>query len=210
MEAFRSPATKRIVHEKAPGFDPAVLEIPNNRYLDGYWQSEKYFRDKSDLIKKEFTLKNGLGKTAQKRTEKIQETDSISIHVRRGDYISNLKFSAVHGTLPLSYYELGMKTVEQKVKNPHYFLFSDDLEWATQHLSSRFPVTVVTHEEMTENEQMHLMALCKHHIIANSSFSWWGAWLDSRPDKIVIAPKNWFADPSKNASDIIPPSWLKI
>ena len=134
----------------------------------------------------------------------------MSLHVRRGDYVTNQKFAMVHGTLPLAYYENAMKHIEQNVENPRYFLFSDDPEWAVEHIRSHHKIDVVSGGSATEGEELSLMALCKHHIIANSSFSWWGAWLNQKAGKIVIAPKSWFADPNRTMHDLIPESWTQL
>src|SRR3989344_667810 len=205
------PQTKRkIMHERGFSFDSGILSIPDNRYVDGYWQSEKYFTEIRNTLQKEFTLKTGLGSDAQKIASQIRSSNAVSLHVRRGDYVSNPKFPAIHGVLPLSYYAEAMKLIEQKAQSPHYFLFSDDPTWVTQNIKSAFPITVVSQKGIAEAEDLTLMSICKHNIIANSSFSWWGAWLNNYGGKIVVAPKNWFGDTSKDMRDLIPSSWMQI
>ena len=103
-----------------------------------------------------------------------------------------------------------MKLIEQRVDNPRYFLFSDDPEWAEEHISSRYKIDIVSGSNATEGEELSLMSLCKHHIIANSSFSWWGAWLNQKQDKIVIVPKQWFVDPNRSMPDLIPGTWIQL
>ena len=99
----------------------------------------------------------------------------------------------------------------QKITNPHFFIFSDDQKWVKDNFKIKYPIAFIDHNASKKDyEDLRLMSLCKHNIIANSSFSWWGAWLNSNPKKIVIAPKEWFADPSIDTSDLIPPGWIRL
>ena len=133
------------------------------------------------------------------------------MHIRRGDYVSNPTTNKLHGTCSLEYYHNAVDIIAAKVSNPHFFIFSDDHEWARNNFKIDYPLTFVAHNNAGKNyEDMRLMSLCKHHIIANSSFSWWGAWLGSNPKKIVCAPRGWFKDKSLNTNDIIPSDWSRI
>jgi hypothetical protein len=139
------------------------------------------------------------------------EESAVSIHVRRGDYVSDAGTNRFHGTCSVDYYHDAVDRISGFAPASHFFVFSDGIDWAKENLRLRQPVTYVDFNDGEKNyEDLRLMSLCKHHIIANSSFSWWGAWLNPNPDKIVIAPKKWFNDPSINTDDLIPNSWLRL
>ena len=141
----------------------------------------------------------------------IRACESVSVHIRRGDYLSNPAFYRFHGVCAVEYYEAAVGHLAGAVENPCFFLFSDDLDWARRNLRLDYPVTYVDHNgEDKDYEDLRLMSQCKHHIIANSSFSWWAAWLCANPGKIVIAPRKWFNDPNIDTADIIPASWRRI
>lgn len=202
---------KSYVREKSHNFDPNILKIGDNSYLEGYWPSEKYFKDIEDIIRKEFTLKDKPDAINQKMISRIKNCDSISIHIRHGDYVYDEKTNKYHGVCNLDYYLKAVASVAKKVKKPYFFMFSDDIKWVKQNLHLEFPCVYVDHNTGKKDyEDLRLMSACKHHIIANSSFSWWGAWLNQNPDKIVIAPKKWFRDKSIDTKDLIPQSWVKI
>lgn len=199
----------RIYREPHHQFDPNVLTLPNSSYLIGYWQSEKYFSDIREQLLKDFSFKTEpKGKNIQLLKD-IQNSESISIHVRRGDYVSNKNASKFHGTKDESYYDEALKRVLKTVKNPKLFVFSDDPEWCKKNLKFK-QETVYVEENSKGFEDMRLMMNCKHNIIANSSFSWWAAWLNQNPDKIVVAPKKWFNDPSVDTRDVVPKTWVRI
>lgn len=192
-------------------FDEVVLNQANKAFFEGYWQSERYFKAYREDLLKEFTLKKSLHKKSKAYQEHIGSCTAISLHIRRGDYISNAHTNSVHGTCSLEYYESAVKYVEERVEHPHFFIFSDDLAWAKDNLSFIATKTFVELDDNTpDHEEMLLMSLCQHNIIANSSFSWWGAWLNQNIDKIVIAPKKWFSDTSINTSDLIPKTWIRL
>lgn len=210
-QRFQSSQKTSVIKECSTGFHPEVLSAAGDAYLDGYWQSELYFKDIEDVIRKELTLKDTPDSVNRGAGTAISECESISLHVRRGDYVSNPLFNEVHGICPLDYYHAAIKLLVEKVENPHFFVFSDDLEWTKENLKLDYPAAYMDHNgEEKDYEDLHLMSLCKHHIIANSSFSWWGAWLCSNPNKVVIAPKKWFNDQAKDSDDIVPSSWRRI
>lgn len=187
------------------------LALPDHSYLEGYWGSEKYFKDIEAIIRQDFTFKSRPDEENKKLIEKIKNSKSISIHVRRGDYVLDKKTNQFHGVCSLKYYQQAVKLITQKVSQPHFFIFSDDPQWAEKHLKLQQPMQVVKHNyKKDHHEDMRLMTYCRHHIIANSSFSWWGAWLNKNKNKIVITPKKWFREPSINTKDLIPQSWIKI
>ena len=191
-------------------YDPNILKTPKNVYLGGYWQSEKYFIDIQDVIRREFTIHYEQDHQSQMIAEIIVRTQSVSLHVRRGNYVSNPGVNRVHGTCSLEYYRQCIAKITETVMRPHFFIFSDDPPWVRQNLRLEYPTTYVSHNDATKDyEDLRLMSLCKHHIIANSSFSWWGAWLNPKPDKIVLAPSKWFNEPY-NTQDLLPETWLRI
>ncbi len=201
----------RYIKEKYFRFDPAVLRLGDNIYLDGYWQSEKYFIDITSLIKKEFTVTTPEEGRNKELASGIREVNSVSIHIRRGDFVSNPKISKVHGTCGIDYYLRSVDYISQKVDNPRFFIFSDDPEWASQNLKLSYPNTIVKHNGTDKGyEDLRLMSQCKHNIIANSSFSWWGAWLNTNSEKIVVAPRRWFQTRGRDTKDLLPDSWMRL
>lgn len=200
----------KYIKEQTHDFDPEILNLEDNIYLDGYWQSEKYFSNIKDVIKKEFTVKNRPDPTNKSFIEEITGCESVSVHIRRGDYVSNPKTNQVHGFLGLEYYQRALNVMLEKIGNPHFFVFSDDPKWAEQNLKIDAPITYVNHNSVKNYEDMRLMSTCKHHIIANSSFSWWGAWLASNENKIVIGPSKWFRGKEYIDQDRMPETWLRV
>lgn len=201
----------QIIKEKNFSFDPTILDCSEDAYLDGFWQSEKYFSSIAQIIREDLRLKTAIQGPLQEIAEQIQTTNSVSLHVRRGDYVLNPTTTAYHGVCGTEWYESAVKIIDEKVNQPTYFIFSDDYAWAKENLQFQSPaVFIIPSPEGQECNDMHLMSLCKHNIIANSSFSWWGAWLNTNPEKIVIAPKNWFIAGPQNTQDLIPDSWLRV
>ena len=198
----------RYYKEKEFNFNPLIFDI-NERdiYLEGYFQSEKYFVKHEKEIRKDFEIISPLKKQTQETIKHIQEVNSVSLHIRRGDYLQH----KIHNTDKTDYYKTAMATMESQVDNPVYFIFSDDMPWAKENFKTNFETIFVDfNDALTNFEDLKLMSTCKHNIIANSSFSWWGAWLNTNEQKIVIAPKLWFNDNTINTKDIIPDSWIKI
>ncbi len=198
----------RTGKEKKFTFDPNIFTIGPNAYLDGYWQSYKYFESISDIIRTDFTLRNPLSKEIQILQKEILETNSVALHVRRGDYVGNI----FHNTLTKEYYDRALTALKEKVMIDHLYIFSDDIKWCEENLSFGYPATFVKQEYAGEKGEGHmaLMSSCKHCIIANSSFSWWAAWLANSPNKIIIGPKQWFIDDSIDTGDLCPPGWIRI
>lgn len=210
---FGFPNKLGITHirENQYHFAPEILTMHDSVYLDGYWQSEKYFSDISDIIRNEFTIKlPQIGKNLT-LTQQITSCESVSLHVRRGDYVTDAKTNTIHGTCDLDYYARCIEHLSHKIHHPYFFIFSDDPDWAEKNLRITHPVTFINHNGPQKNyEDLRLMSQCRHHIIANSSFSWWGAWLGQHQDTIVYAPKRWFNSPSFNTQDLLPETWTRI
>ena len=192
-------------------FDPALLDAPDNSYLAGYWQSEKYFADIGDILRHEFAVRAEPDDWNRRMAEEIKATESFSIHVRRGDYVSDKTTGDYHGICSLRYYQAAVDMVVSQVRSPHFFVFSDDPAWVKENLTVHYPMTYMDHNGPGRgHEDLRLMSLCRHHIIANSSFSWWGAWLCRNPDKIVIAPDTWFNKGEIDTKDLLPARWIRI
>jgi len=192
-------------------FDPSILDLPDGVYLDGYWQSERYFADIAELIREEVTVRDPLVGRNAELGQKIADCQAVSMHVRRGDYVNNEITHRVHGVCGLDYYARAVEYIASRINRPVFFIFSDDPAWVRENIKLDHPVQIVDHNDPEHGyEDLRLMSLCCHHIIANSSFSWWGAWLNPRQDKIVIAPKRWFNDYHADTSDLCPVSWVRL
>lgn len=197
---------KRLILEPSFTFhDEMTHDIRDGSYISGIWQSEKYFSDIRNILQKEFTLKADFSPAARVFIDNMKNTSSVAFHVRRGDYLTNKKTQ----TLSLDYYKRATDYLERRVQNIHYFVVSDDIEWVKTNIPFSKPVTYVSSPALKSYEEILLMSFCKHNIIANSSFSWWGAWLNLNPQKIIIAPEKWFST-TINTGDLIPDSWVKV
>lgn len=196
--------------EKAQFFDNRFTSLSEKSTLYGYFQNENYFKDISHQLRLDFAFKKALeGKNAEIQNT-IDSHNSISLHIRRGDYLnsnSNLK------VLDISYYQKAIQFISNKIENPCFFIFSDDINWVKENLDLKFNhIFVDWNTNQDSYIDMQLMSLCKHNIIANSSFSWWGAWLNNNPNKFVIAPSTWYKnDKSNNYPDgFIPKGWIVL
>jgi len=199
---------KRFVAEPHFHYWSGIDAVPDNCYLSGYWQSERYFESATAEIRKDFTFKMPLSGRNKELAEQISACDAVSLHVRRGDYVSDAKTSSLLGTCSLDYYRTAINHLSERVDSPHFFVFSDDIGWTKENLQLDFPCIYIDHNHGEDSyRDMQLMSLCAHHIIANSSFSWWGAWLNPKEGKIVVAPKRWFAVDYKT-DDLIPSEWV--
>src|SRR6266496_4880131 len=179
--------------EPNPGYHDYIQHLTGNVYLEGFWQSEKYFKPIENIIRNEFMVKESPSELNRHYLDEIGYVNAVSLHVRRGDYVSDEVTNAVHGVCGIDYYREAINRMASDVNDPHFFIFSDDMEWTKVNLSiDRYPVTYIDHNAAADYEDLRLMYSCKHHIIANSSFSWWGAWLNNYTEKKVIAPKKWF------------------
>ena len=209
---FKPYHAKSFVKESDFAFDPNIMNLPTDVYLDGYWQSEKYFYDIRNILLEDFSPLIPFDKKNRQYIESIINVNSISIHVRRRDYISNPQTFSCHGVCDKEYYKSAISFFSNKIKKPHFFIFSDDIEWTKNNFKLNYPAEFMDYNLINNKNcnDLFLMSYCKHNIIANSSFSWWAAWLNRNPNKIVVAPKKWFNDPNINTKDLIPESWLRV
>ncbi len=201
----------KIVNERGHEFHPEVLEIVGDIHLIGYWQTELYFADVRDELLRDFHFATTLSEKNLELANEIRSSNSVSVHIRRGDYVSNESAKTFHGLCDIPYYKRGIEYLERSEKALAFFVFSDDIEWARENLEISAPTTFIDHNKGKQSyDDMRLMSMCKHHIIANSSFSWWGAWLNPSGSKKVIAPQQWFLDSTINTRDIIPKAWIRL
>jgi Glycosyl transferase family 11 len=193
------------------GWFPNVLKKKGDIYLDGYWKNENYFKPIEDIIRKELTLKAPLSEKAIEIKNIILATPNpVSFHIRRGDYASSAIHLAHFGLMPLEYYQKASDLLKSQVPDFTPFIFSDDIDWVKKNMQFDTSPVYVSQPGMEACEELMLMSYCKHNIIANSSFSWWGAWLNNHTHKIVIAPERWLAKTGNDYYKEIPESWLKI
>jgi hypothetical protein len=188
-------------------FDENVFKYDKNIYLDGYWQNENYFTDIRYEILNDFTLKQDISNEAKKHLENIKNINSISLHVRRGDYVQDTHTNKVHGICDFEYYKKAIEHIKNKVEKPMFYIFSDDISWCKENFNF-LENKVFIDDTKSALEDLELMKHCKHNIIANSTFSWWGAWLNDNDNKIVIAPKIWWS--AKKDKNIACNKWMKI
>lgn len=198
------------------GYVGHILETKDG-YLDGFWQSHKYIDPIRGILLKEIDLKEPIENRYPDLITKIKETNSISLHIRRGDYVNDPTTKQVHMTFGIEYYDTALKIIREKVKNPVIFVFSDDILWARDNLKTDIPMIFVSADktkksdtQIPDYEELMIMSTCKHNIIANSSFSFWSAWLNQNEDKIVIAPSKWSNCYQKELQNLAPPTWIKI
>jgi hypothetical protein len=180
-------------------------------YLDGYWQSERYFSDIAGVLRQEFTAEAPLDRENEALAAGIAAVNAVSLHVRRGDYVDDPTTNRFHGICAPDYYQRAVDFVASRVEAPRLFVFSDDLQWTRANLRFSVPMTFVdANPPDCGYRDMRLMTRCRHHIVANSSFSWWGAWLNPSREKIVVAPCRWFGASRNDTSDLIPPNWVRL
>lgn len=200
-----------LVMECGNGVDQVALAAPNNSYLRGFWQSEQYFQDIATSLAAQFVPKAAPSSQDHALLERMAGGHAVSLHVRRGDYVSLASAAAYHGTCSPAYYRQAIDHILQRREGCRFFVFSDDPRWAAENLDIAAETHYVAHNGAADAVQdMRLMSRCQDHIIANSSFSWWGAWLAEQrhDDGIIIAPRQWLA--GRDAIDIVPARWMRM
>lgn len=177
-------------------------------FLGGTWQSEQFFQNVIDKVLSSFRFRdNDITEYNAEFASRIKKSNSVALHIRRGDYLSKKYIDGFYGICTTQYYQRAVNYIENNVTNPVYFIFSDDIEWAKDNLNFEQMFFVDKNQGVNSWQDMYLMSCCKHNIIANSTFSWWGAYLNSNPEKIVIAPQKWW---NGIDDDVVPSSWIRI
>ena len=202
---------RRVYFEKGYTFDKTAFSLKAPIWIEGYWQSHRYFDDVSEVLRYELGAHQKVSAATSAMLQKIANCDAICLHVRRGDYVTNKHAVATHGLCSLDYYAKGIQLVLDGMDDPRCFVFSDDPEWARNNLKLPIPMTIVDiNEADAAHQDLWLMSACKRFVIANSSLSWWGAWLSQREGKMVVAPRQWFADTGRDTKDLIPSEWIRV
>lgn len=224
IEKLRNDGAHLIWTVMEPGFGyfPEVLTdsaCHKHLGLRGWWQSEKYFQSVADIIRSEFSFKGTFRSPhATSLIEMVNNLDSVCVHIRRTDY---LRAEDDKGWLGLDYYRRALEIVRFRVSHPHLFIFSDDIAWCKENIDFPFPTTYVDSGNLPEShaaDDMSLMTQCRYFVIANSTYSWWAAWLSSYPHKFVIAPRRWFRSEetnppnacATNSDNLIPEDWTRV
>ncbi len=215
--------SKKVFIQPHYHFYQNFFNLPSPLYLSGYWQSEKYFLPVKKQIQEKVIPRLSFSEENRTLVSRMQSGNSVSLHIRRGDYTSNSRYADFFGVVEDAYYERAMDRIYAEVENPEFYVFSDDIEWSKKKYDSFSNFTFIDHNQGDNSYwDMVLMSNCKHNIIANSTFSWWGAWLNQNPGKKVVAPKKWFnqeyfsgpdpvyKDRHYNTGDLIPSGWLTL
>ncbi len=223
--ARKLPALQTLIgvhHERNPSFDASAMTDTSAQVFDGYWQSYRYFDAMAEVLRDEFTIRGPLSASFLQHAADMADPnagDSVMLHVRRGDYVSLAAAAAHHGALGMAYYQNAVTALTARVANARFFVFSDDIDWCRQSLDflpsgTRF---VSPDRDRSDAQEMILMSRCRHHIIANSSFSWWAAWLanprasssDGSP-RLTVAPQSWFANQQVDPAARFPAHWMVL
>ncbi len=203
---------KNQINEKLLLFDQKLLNIKDNSYISGYFQSDNYFKNIRSILLNHFLTNNEISDYSKKIKKLIQESEnSCSLHIRRGDYTNSVN-KKIYNTCNPDYYKKALGYIKEYNEKTDFFIFSDDINWVKNNLQIKNATYIQNIDNKIPHEDIYLMSLCKNNIIANSSFSWWGAWLNKYNKKIVIAPKRWFLDKKLYAQskDIVPIEWKKL
>lgn len=204
-------------------FYPDFYQLPNHVYLSGYWQSERYFRPHASVIRKHFIPRAAPSEQNAHLIDEMRRTESVSLHVRHGDYAQVSSSSHFFTTLDIDYYRSAIQWMQERVGSPRFFLFSDNIDWCRATFTDLNDAVFVDHNQGEDSYwDLWLMAQCRHHIMANSSFSWWGAWLGEHPNKLVVAPRQWFKanryqgrspvypERTYHLQDQLPDEWIRL
>ncbi|MDB5204372.1 MAG: hypothetical protein JWP09_400 [Candidatus Taylorbacteria bacterium] len=201
--------SQKYIEEYTFHFLDEYMKNRKDSYFDGWWQSYKYFEDIHDILRKELILKDEIQKPYTPYISKMNATESVVIHIRRGDYANNPGTTKHHGLTSREYYEYSINEISKKIPHAYFFIFSDEIAWAKEHFKIPFPCEYVDVPTATPHEELVAMSHAKHFIIANSTFSWWAAWLSNNKNKLVYAPKKWF-NKGWNTDDLTPPEWKRV
>jgi hypothetical protein len=199
----------KVVSERHFHFDPEMLSLSGDNLLVGYWQTEKYFGDIAPQLRAEFQVKTPQQGQDEIVAAHMRRTESVSLHVRRGDKATAKDFNGSSA----EYCRHAVAWFRERLSSPVFFVFTDDWDWVRQHLPAAPDMVHVCHNGDDEDyEDLRLMSQCRHHIIAPSSFSWWGAWLNPSPEKLVVSPPHhrWLNFRNCDTSDVVPNSWVQL
>lgn len=200
-----------LYSEKQFNFDTDINKIGPETYINGFFQSELYFKCVEDKIREDFRFEKSPSDENLKLINRIYTENSVSVHIRRGDYVEKKRYQDQYAECSLDYYQNAVAYIAKEHPEPTLFVFSDDIKWVRHNLKFPYKTVYVSHNTGKNScEDLRLMSVCKHNIIANSSFSWWGAWLNANPNKIVIAPNKWFNDDEIIQTDVIPKTWVQL
>lgn len=212
-DLIKNNSNETYFKERRFSFDNKVFTLEGDIYYDGYWQSEKYFKDIESIIRKDYEFKNSLKYKSLDAAREIEKVNSVSLNIRRGDYVTNKEVAKIHGGIcTKKYYYTAVQIIKELVSDPVFFIFSDDINWVKDNISIKGNKVIYVDWTTIKNcyLDMQLMSLCNHNIIANSSFSWWAAWLNTNNNKIIITPSKWFNDNTIDIKDLIPDTWYRI
>lgn len=207
----RNPNNKLFAEKTDYVFDPSLFSVEDGAYISGFWQTEKYFLPIRDVLLKDFQIRHKPSAANLQLLQQAAGVNAVSLHIRRGDYVTVSTTNNLHGTCDINYYKKAIEYIASKTNNPVFFVFSDDMDWVKSNLESEYPLVFVDiNDDKTSYEDLRIMSTCRHHIIANSSFSWWGAWLNDKNNKMVICPERWTNKHNSNTIDLIPTDWIKL
>lgn len=202
-----------FTRERGLGVNPEILVAEDDTYLHGYFQSERYFADHVEGLREELRIVTPpKGQNAEWIDRIGADERAVSVHLRRGDYLQGRKTTGTHASCDEAYYRSALRQVSERTGlEVRAYVFSDDPQWAQDNLALGVETVILGHNGILDaHEDLRLMALCRHHVIANSTFSWWGAWLDARSGSVTVAPKRWFANGQLSNPDILPDRWVAV
>jgi len=206
---YKLGLSRNLLIEKPYVFNNFFFKVSDSVYLDGYWQNYNYFNEEKNNIRKLFTFTSLKSEERESFFKNKNIKNSISVHIRKADYINKNKNSKIFFSLDNKYYLEAFNIMKLKVENPFFYIFSDDIEWVKNNITMEsLDFTIVT-PSLSPGKDMALMSKCRHHIIANSTFSWWAAWLNTSNEKIIVAPQKWL-NVVKQPDGLNLPSWITI
>jgi len=198
--------------EPCPTTQSPLMSVGTTAYLHGYWQSETHFVNHADQVRQSLRIASHPGPVNQAWLDRIREVRSVSIHVRRGDYTSDTANQSQYASCDIGYYRRAAEYLARKSDSAvTFYVFSDDPLWAKENLKLPGETEFVTHNSGSAFiEDLRLMSACRHHIIANSTFSWWGAWLGENSERVIVAPSKWYRNADRDRENPIPSNWVRI
>ena len=198
-----------VYRQTFPDFRPDVVAAPGRAYLCGVWQSEEYFRDHADTVRTDFTFRHPLSEEGRRAVAEIRACDAVAVHVRRGDYADHATTRAVMGLLDADYFRRGTERIATETGARSVFVFTDDPDRVREEVLPELPGARLV-RGATDAEDLRLMASCRHHVISNSTFGWWGAWLAESPGQVVVAPARWMRRTLGSNDRVVPERWIRL